>query len=81
MEFADITSCLQIDVFDECDRNNHHILGSLKIPFLQMDNKGKMWYVLKKPSSKTYSPFKPTMEDVEPKILLECFIFYNTGMI
>ena len=81
MEFADITSCLQIDVFDECDRNNHHILATLKIPFLQMDKKGKMWYVLTKHGSNTYSPFKPTIEDEEPKILLECLISYNTGMV
>ena len=45
MDVDDITSCLKISLFDECNRKDHHIMGDLNIPLLQIHNNGRMWYM------------------------------------
>ena len=80
MDVDDITTCLKISLFDECNRNDHHIIGDLDIPLLQIHNNGRMWYDLTKKESKGKLHFKRPNGKNEPKILLECFIFYNTGL-
>ena len=80
MDLDDITSCIRICIFDECRRNNHHCLGVLNIPMLEIHNTGKIWYDLTTKESNNFSQLKSPSEENKPKILLECFVFYNTGL-
>ena len=80
MDLDDITSCIKISLFDECSRNKYHTIGDLNIPLLQIHNNGRMWYDLTKKESKGKSHSKRSYGKNEPKILLECFVFYNTGL-
>jgi len=79
MDLDDITSCIKISLFDECSRNKYHTIGDLNIPLLQIHNNGRMWYDLTKKESKGKSHSKRSYGKNEPKILLECFVFYNTA--
>ena len=76
MDLDDITSCIRISIFDECRRNNHHCLGVLNIPMLEIHNTGKTWYDLTTKECNNSSQLKPPSEENKPKILLECFVFY-----
>ena len=71
----DICDCIEITTFDEENDKKHGFLGRLKIPLLHIRNNERIWYSLKD------NTLRILAGGDDPKILLEFFFAYNTGMM